>query len=198
MKYKIQINVCGFHAGWDDLLEGGDEIAEDNPLLTFHNHASVGDCTGELSAEARIEEEQEEYRDAYDHHTEEEIEEMMPDYRVVGFLEGDAETELRSMVKELVESFDVDSLDYQREVERRASDLLELLDKEPSPMRPLFETEKYVCSACGSDEWHANMLWHNPDGCYHPDPDCGQWCHNCEAPRDIVPEGEYEPKEYDQ
>ena len=110
MKYKIQYRYNGLHDGWDDLLEGGDEIAEDNPLLTFHNHASVGDCTGELSAEARIGE-------------------MMPDYRVVGFLEGDAETELRSMVKELIDSFDVDSLDYQREVERRASDLLELLDE---------------------------------------------------------------------
>jgi len=185
MKYKIQYNYNGLHDGWDDLLDGTDE----KTLLTFD---------GEQSAEEQIEEEQEEYRDAYDHHSEKEIEEMMPDYRVVAFLEGDAETELRSMVKELTHSFDVDSLDYQSAVESRASDLLELLDKEPPPIRPLYETEKYVCSACGSDEWHANMFWHNPDGCYHPDPDCDHWCHDCQSPSDIVPEGEYEPEEDDQ
>jgi hypothetical protein len=114
MNYKIQYNACGLHTGWKDLLDG-----TDGETLTFHNRETDLEGT-DPSAEDHIEQEQEDY----------DVEDLIPDYRIVTMLEGDAETELRSMVKELIESFDVDSLDHQQEVERRASDLLELLDKE--------------------------------------------------------------------
>jgi len=131
MNYKIQYNVCGFHAGWKDLLDGTDE----ETLLTFHNRETDLEGT-DPSAEDHIEQERADYRESLEEdiehraHTLDDVEDLIPDYRIVTMLEGDAETELRSMVEELIDSLDEDSLDYQQEVERRASDLLELLDKE--------------------------------------------------------------------
>lgn len=82
MKYKIQFKYemqCG---EWDDLLK--DEYYEGQgaePIVGTHETMTEYDSIEKANAQVEIE--KEDYRDAYDHHSAEDIEDMMPEYRVV-------------------------------------------------------------------------------------------------------------------
>jgi len=123
MIYKIQYKQD--NRGWADFLH---EMLDGNKQQLIFKYAK-GYCegTGEQSAESAVEELEDEAS------KKEETE-----YRIVTVLEGNAQTELRSMVKELLGAGWGDSLDYQKEVESRAMDLLELIGEN-------------LCQNCGYD-----------------------------------------------
>ena len=82
MKYKIQFKYemqCG---AWDDLLDPEHYEGQGaEPIVGTHKTMTEYDSIEE--ANAQIEIEKEDIRDAYDHHTSASLEEMMPEYRVV-------------------------------------------------------------------------------------------------------------------
>jgi hypothetical protein len=45
-----------------------------------------------------------------------------------------------------------------------------------------FTTHPHVCSTCGGEDFHVNMMWVNADQCWEPDPDCPAWCRDCDDP----------------
>lgn len=59
-----------------------------------------------------------------------------------------------------------------------------------------FEKEAYVCNECGSEEFHANVFWHNGrKEWFHGDSEDGEnayWCHKCESETFIVEKEEWE------
>jgi hypothetical protein len=43
-----------------------------------------------------------------------------------------------------------------------------------------FTTKPHVCSTCGSEDFHVNMMWVNDGQYWEPDPDCPAWCRECD------------------
>ena len=110
MKYKIQFK-SGWQCGvWDDLLDD-DYYEGQQPEPVVGTHVTMTEYDSIEDANAQIELEKEDYRDAYDHHTEEKIEEMMPDYQVVPS-HLNSETELRDMEER--QKLDEGSSDFRR------------------------------------------------------------------------------------
>jgi len=82
MRYKIQFKYDCQRGAWDDLLDPEHHDGQKaEPLVGTHETMTVYDSIEE--ANAQIELEKADFRDTFDHHSVEDIEGMLPEYRVV-------------------------------------------------------------------------------------------------------------------